>query len=95
MLKRAARVTDLTDHPGALAGPGMPKVLIEGLAAAVVGEKTKHICAFPPPSGPHPTNNVVVGSTKVFIGGSAAARVDDTCLCGAKITTGASRVLFG
>jgi uncharacterized Zn-binding protein involved in type VI secretion len=89
----AARVGELTDHPGALSGPGEPTVLIEGKPAAVVGG-TPHICAFPPPAGPHPPNNIATGSAKVFIGGRQAARLGDSCICGAHIVTGAATVLI-
>lgn len=94
-MKAAARICDLTDHPGALAGPGIAKVRIEGLAAAVVGVSTQHVCAFAPPGGPHPTNKVMVGSSKVFIGGQPAARKGDLCECGATIVGGALRTLIG
>lgn len=93
-MANAARVGDLTDHPGTLAGPGVPLVLIEGKAAANVGG-TLHVCAFPSPAGPHPSNTIAVGASRVFIGGRQAARLGDTCGCGATIVTGAARVLIG
>ncbi len=93
-MANAARVNDDTDHPGKLSGPGVPTVLIEGQPAANVGG-TLHVCAFAPPAGPHPANLVMVGSSRVFIGGRQAARVGDTCACGATILTGASTVLIG
>ena len=93
-MAQAARITDLTDHPGTLSGPGVPNVLIEGKPAAVVGA-TIHICAFPPPAGPHPSNSIAVGRATVFIGGQQAARVGDTCACGAHIATGAMTVQIG
>lgn len=91
----AARIGDLTDHPGALAGTGVANVRIEGLAAAVAGIPTQHICAFAPPGGPHPTNTVAAGSTKVYIGGLPAARKGDPCACGATIAGGAVTVMIG
>jgi uncharacterized Zn-binding protein involved in type VI secretion len=91
----AARIGDLTDHPGQLGGPGVANVLIEGMPAAVAGGGTQHVCAFPPPGGPHPTNVVARGSATVFIGGWPAARLGDTCACGATIASGAARTLVG
>ena len=38
MSKKAARVSDRTDHPGLIQGPGVTTVLINGLPAAVVGD---------------------------------------------------------
>ena len=48
----AARVGDLTPHPGVITGPACATVLIGGLPAAVVGDL--HTCSFPPPAGPTP-----------------------------------------
>lgn len=91
----AARVGDKTAHPGIVAGPGVLKVLIGGLPAAVAGDV--HICAFPPPAGPHPPNKFppVVGSKTVWIGGRPALRVGDLSACGAPIITGAVNVIIG
>lgn len=94
-MHQAARSGDLTDHPGALSGAGVDSVRIEGMAAAVVGPATLHICAFAPPGGPHPTNLVAVGSAKVYIGGLPAARKGDPCACGATIVGGAISVMLG
>jgi uncharacterized Zn-binding protein involved in type VI secretion len=94
-MSQAARIGDLTDHPGALSGAGVATVRIEGLAAAVAGSSTQHVCAFAPPGGPHPTNMVAAGSTTVYIGGQPAARQGDPCACGATIVTGATRVRIG
>ena len=41
----AARVGDLTPHPGVDHRPGVPTVLIGGLPAAVVGDM--HACSLP------------------------------------------------
>ena len=49
----AARVGDPTGHPGVIAGPGVPSVLIAGMPAATVG--TPHLCSFPPPAVHPPT----------------------------------------
>ncbi len=89
----AARVGDLTCHPGTLAGPGAPTVLIGGLPAAVVGDT--HVCALPPLAGPHPPNPVVMGSTTVLIGGKPAARLGDPTGCGATIILGLFTVEIG
>jgi uncharacterized Zn-binding protein involved in type VI secretion len=89
----AARLGDPTSHPGALAGPGVPTVAIGGMPAAVVGDT--HVCAFPPPAGPHPPNPVVMGSSTVQIGGQPAARVGDPTGCGATILVGAATVTIG
>lgn len=88
----AARVTDVTNHPGAITGPGVPTVLIGGLAAAVAGDQ--HTCAFPPPA-PHPPTPIAKGSATVFIGGRPAARIGDTTGCGAQIIKGAPTVIIG
>jgi uncharacterized Zn-binding protein involved in type VI secretion len=89
----AARVTDKTAHPGAIAGPGVLSVLIGGLPAAVVGDA--HICALPPVAGPHPPSTFLSGSKGVLIGGRFALRVGDLSGCGAPIVTGAPNVTIG
>jgi uncharacterized Zn-binding protein involved in type VI secretion len=89
----AARIGDPTTHPGAIAGPGVPTVLIGGLAAVVVGDT--HACAMPPLAGPHPPNPVVFGSFTVAIGGKPAARVGDPTGCGATIAAGLPTVEIG
>lgn len=89
----AARVTDATSHPGIIAGPGAPTVLINGLPAARVGDL--HACTLAPPAGPHPPNPLAAGSTSVFIAGMPAARQGDATGCGATILAGASNVLIG
>lgn len=92
-MKPAARVTDATAHPGIIAGPGMPTVLIGGLPAAVVGDM--HTCALPPIAGPHPPTPFPMGSVTVLIGGRPALRLGDMSGCGAPIITGAFNVLIG
>ena len=89
----AARIGDPTNHPGVLAGAGMPTVRIEQRPAARVGDQ--HVCAFPPPAGPHPANAVTKGSATVRIGGMPAARQGDLCACGAQIVAGAITVKIG
>lgn len=88
----AARITDPTGHPGTIAGPGVPTVLIGGLPAAVMGDT--HTCAFPPPAS-HPPTPIAIGSATVLIGGRPAARMGDFAGCGAPIMAGAFNVLIG
>jgi len=69
-------------------------VNIEGANALVVGDETvSH--AFPPdpPCAPH-TAEISGGSTKVTIGGIAAARKGDDCDAG-EITSGSIKVTIG
>lgn len=80
----AARIGDLTGHPGALTGPGVPTVLIGGLPAAVVGPATIHACTFPG-LPPHPPTPMAPGSPTVLIGGSPAVRLGDMAGCGAPL----------
>lgn len=90
----AARIGDLTSHPGVL-GPtgGVMTVLIEGLPAAVVG--TTHTCSFPG-TPPHPPNAVIPpGSKTVLIGGLPAARMGDACGCTATIAKACLTVEIG
>ena len=89
----AARLTDPTGHPGTVAGPGVPTVLIGGLPAAVAGDM--HACAMPPTAGPHPPTPFPMGSLTVFIGGRPALRLGDISGCGAPIIAGAFNVLVG
>ncbi|MFG1603688.1 PAAR domain-containing protein [Actinoplanes sp. NPDC049265] len=89
----AARVADMTPHPGVITGPGVPTVLIGGMPAAVVGDL--HTCSFPQP--PHPPTPIIPpGSLTVLIGGKPAARVGDKSGCGAPILPpGCPTVLIG
>ena len=92
----AARVTDPTDHPGLISGPGVPTVVIGGKPAAVAGSPSNlHTCAMPPNAGPHPPTPFPMGSTTVFIGNQPALRVGDFSGCGARIVAGAPNVLIG
>lgn len=88
----AARVGDPTGHPGTIAGPGVPTVLIGGMPAAVLGDT--HTCAFPPPPS-HPPTPIAKGSATVLIGGKPAARLGDTAGCSAPIIAGAPTVMIG
>lgn len=89
----AARVLDPTAHPGLVAGPGVPNVLIMGMPAAVVGDV--HACAMPPTAGPHPPTPFPTGSPTVLIGGRPALRLGDVSGCGAPIIVGAATVQIG
>jgi uncharacterized Zn-binding protein involved in type VI secretion len=89
----AARVGDPTGHPGIIAGPGVPTVLIGGMPAAVVGDN--HICAMPPLAGPHPPTPIALGSFTVLAGGKPMARMGDISGCGAPIIMGCPVVEVG
>lgn len=89
----AARVGDPTAHPGVVAGPGVPTVLISGQPAAAVGDL--HTCAMPPPAGPHPPSPFPLGSFTVTVGGRPALRMGDISGCGAPIVMGAVTVEIG
>jgi len=95
----AARLTDMHVCPketpgvppvphvgGPIAGPGMPTVLIGGVAAARVGDVA--ICVGPP-------DTIVRGSTTVLIGGMPAARMGDACEHGGRIVAGLPTVIIG
>lgn len=89
----AARVGDTTAHPGKIAGPGAPNVLIGGLPAAVAGDI--HACFIPSPPGPHPPTPFTIGSQTVRIGGRPVLRVGDVSSCGSPIVTGFPNVVIG
>jgi uncharacterized Zn-binding protein involved in type VI secretion len=89
----AARVGDPTAHPGVVAGPGVPNVLIQGQPAAVLGDL--HACSMPPPAGPHPPTPFPLGSMTVLVGGRPALRIGDVSGCGAPIVFGALTVMVG
>jgi uncharacterized Zn-binding protein involved in type VI secretion len=89
----AARVGDPTGHPGVIAGPGVPTVLIGGMPAAVMGDN--HVCTMPPLAGPHPPSPIALGSLTVQIGGRGAARMGDISGCGATIVMGLPTVMIG
>jgi uncharacterized Zn-binding protein involved in type VI secretion len=88
----AARVGDPTGHPGVIAGPGVPTVLIGGMPASVVGDM--HTCAFPPPAV-HPPTPMALGSFTVLIGGRPAVRLGDIAGCGAPVIVGLPTVEIG
>jgi uncharacterized Zn-binding protein involved in type VI secretion len=85
----AARVGDVTTHGGTLVPPGIPKVLIAGMPAAVA--PNPHACVIPA----HAVTPSSPGSVRVLINGMPALRVGDASGCGAIITTGAINVLIG
>jgi uncharacterized Zn-binding protein involved in type VI secretion len=89
----AARVGDPTGHPGTIAGPGVPTVLIGGMPAAVQGDQ--HACAMPPLAGPHPPTPFPSGSLTVLISGRGALRMGDLSGCGAPIVMGMPLVEIG
>ncbi len=92
----AARVGDITAHPGVITGPGVPNVLIAGQPAVCVGDL--HTCAMPPPPAgiaPHPPTPIIKGSMTVLIGGRPAARLGDPVGCSATIALGAFNVMIG
>lgn len=89
----AARVTDPTAHPGVIAGPGCPTVLIGGMPAARAGDL--HTCSMPPPAGPHPPSPLAPGVPTVLIGGMPAAVMGNMSGCGAPIILGCPTVMIG
>lgn len=89
----AARVGDPGGHPGVVAGPGVPTVLIGGQPAAAALDL--HVCAFPSPVSPHPPSPAETGSASVLIGGRPALRFGDLVGCGAPIIFGEPTVLIG
>jgi uncharacterized Zn-binding protein involved in type VI secretion len=89
----AARVGDQTAHPGVVAGPGEPTVLIEGLPAARTTDT--HTCSIPPPTGPHSPTTFSRGSQTVSIGGASALRLGDQSGCGSPVISSAQRVVIG
>jgi len=92
----AARVSDTHLCPlvdpkphvgGPIQPPGVVKVLIGGMPAAVVGD----ICLCVSPV----MDSILTGSTSVLIQGRPAARMGDTTLHGGKITSGCWNVIIG
>ncbi len=92
-MANAARVFDLTNHPGMISGPGASNVLINGVPAARMGDM--HTCALPPVAGPHPPTAISGGSSSVLIGKQPAARLGDLAGCGAAIVVGSPNVVIG
>lgn len=89
----AARVGDVTNHGGTIAGPGVPTVNIGGMPASVATDN--HVCVIPPNTG-HLTSSIFPkGSATVKIGGKPAIRTTDSCLCGAMPAVGCPTVNIG
>jgi uncharacterized Zn-binding protein involved in type VI secretion len=95
MGKRAARIRDnhtcLVTTPvphigGPIIGPGATSVLIEGVPAAVKGDRCS--CIGVP-------DTILTGSSGVWIEGRPAARIGDGCAHGGLISTGCTSVLIG
>ena len=93
----AAHITSSSTHGGVLQGTGVATVKIGKLAAAVAQDpaSTLHVCSIVPPPPHLSSSPVTKGSTSVFIGGKAAARVGDAVGCGGSILSGAFDVLIG
>jgi uncharacterized Zn-binding protein involved in type VI secretion len=75
---------------GPIIGPGVPTVIIQGLAAAVVGDEV--LCVMAPPGV---LDSIVKGSATVNIGGTPAARMGDSTAHGGTIVLGAFTVNIG
>lgn len=93
----AARVSDMTGHPGIIAGPGVSAVLICGMPAAVAGDLHSCLMLLPPPAVglAHPPSTFSKGSASVTISGRSALRIGDTAGCGSPIILGALTVVIG
>jgi uncharacterized Zn-binding protein involved in type VI secretion len=79
-------ITALVPHVGGpILPPGTPTVLIAGMPAATVGSMCT--CVGPPDS-------IVMGSTKVMIGGKPAARMGDQTAHGGVIVAGNPMVMI-
>ena len=76
-----------TPHTGGpVLPPGVPTVLIGGMAAATLGNMCT--CAGPPDS-------IIKGSATVLIMGKPAARQGDSTAHGGTITAGCATVIIG
>lgn len=71
---------------GPINPPGVPTVLIGGMAAAVVGDMC--VCTGPP-------DTIAKGSGTVLIGGKPAARMGDSTAHGGSIVAGCPTVIIG
>ena len=88
----AARVADVTNHGGAMAGPGSSKVIIGKMPAAVATDT--HVCPIPAPAHVPTVGPFPVGSSKVFLEKKPALRAGDACPCGASAAVGYSKVII-
>jgi uncharacterized Zn-binding protein involved in type VI secretion len=96
MPRAAARVLDLTDHGGLIAGPGAPSVLIGSQPAARAGDA--QVCPMVDGVKPHVGGTITTGSATVLINGLPAARMGDFIQCAGPpgtIRTGFPGVLIG
>ncbi len=98
-MPQAARTTDpITAHASCGAekcGPGSDNVIIQGLPAYRVTDKTEPHGVPQPARGcvPHVTP-LVKGSHNVGINNQPAGRVGDTHSCGVTIVSGSSKVII-
>lgn len=92
-MSAAARVGDITNHGGSIVGPGCATVMIGGMLAAVMGDN--HVCVIPPNTGHITSSPFPMGSATVMIGGKAAIRTTDACICGAMSAVGCPTVMIG
>ena len=83
----------MTNHGGAIIGPGCANVMIGGTPAAVMGDN--HVCPIPPNTGHITSSPFIVGSATVMIGGKPAVRTTDACVCGAMVAVGCVTVNIG
>lgn len=80
-MPRLARKGDASSHGGTIIS-GAGKTTADGLPVARVGDL--HSCPIPG----HGTTAISSGSPTLLVEGKAAARVGDSCGCGAVITSG-------
>lgn len=86
----ACRIGDLVQL-GAIAGPGAPKVYIEGSIASTINDEVG-----PHGETPHTKATIATGSTKVFHQNKAATvQTISAASCGHSATTGATKVFIG
>lgn len=86
----ACRLGDLVQL-GAIAGPGAPKVRIEGSIASTIKDGVG-----PHGETPHTKATIETGSTKVFYQNKAATvQTISAASCGHTATTGATKVFIG
>jgi uncharacterized Zn-binding protein involved in type VI secretion len=91
----AARKGDPDTSDGAITSECVDSVLINGKPAAVVGSMDRDHAPYGRPHRPHVPNPIVSGSSTVFFGGKAAARVGDPFQCGHRVASGSPDVNIG
>ena len=80
-------VTGIVPHVGGpITGPGKPTVLIGSMPASVIGDMAT--CVGPPDS-------IMMGATKVLIGGTPGTQVGSTTAHGGAVVLGCPTVLYG